>query len=139
VAVDPATGKVTAELRFADYPVLAKLTRWGIDAHMGLLFGPANQIVLALLAVSLITMIVLGYRMWWQRRPIRGGTSRPGRPPARGAWRRIPGRVLAPAALAAAVLGYYLPLLGLPLLVFLATDLAVGAAVRRRPVAEAAR
>ncbi|MET9972356.1 PepSY-associated TM helix domain-containing protein, partial [Streptomyces sp. NPDC006356] len=42
VAVDPATGEVTDVLRFADYPVLAKLTRWGIDAHTGVLFGLVN-------------------------------------------------------------------------------------------------
>ncbi|WUH23990.1 PepSY domain-containing protein [Streptomyces sp. NBC_00448] len=138
VAVDPSTGKVTAKLRFADYPVLAKLTRWGIDAHMGLLFGLANQVVLALLAISLITMILLGYRMWWLRRPTCGGPAM-GRAPARGTWRRIPGQVLAPAVLVVAVLGYYLPLLGLPLLVFLAVDLAVGAVVRRRTTAEVAR
>lgn len=139
VAVDPRTGKVTAKLRFADYPLLAKLTRWGIDAHMGLLFGLANQIALALLAISLITMIVLGYRMWWLRRPTRSVGGSFGRAPARGAWRRLPGRVLAPAALFIAVLGYYLPLLGLPLLVFLATDLAVGALLRWRAAVEVAR
>lgn len=138
VAVDPYTGKVTAKLRFTDYPVLAKLTRWGIDAHMGLLFGLANQIVLALLAISLITMILLGYRMWWLRRPTRGGPAM-GRAPARGTWRRIPGRVLAPALLVVAVLGYYVPLLGIPLLVFLTTDLAVGAVARRRTATEVAR
>jgi uncharacterized iron-regulated membrane protein len=135
VAVDPGTGKVTAKLRFADYPLPAKLTRWGIDAHMGLLFGLANQIVLALLAISLITMTVLGYRMWWLRRPTRAGGFALGRAPARGAWRRLPGWFLAPAVLVVAVLGYYLPLFGLPLLVFVATDVVVGAVVRRRAAA----
>ncbi len=139
VAVDPATGKVTAKLRFGDYPLLAKLTRWGIDAHMGLLFGLPNQIALALLAVGLIAMVLWGYRMWWLRRPTRSGGPSLGRAPVRGAWRRLPGRVLAPAVLVVAVLGYYLPLLGIPLLVFLAADLAVGAMVRRRAAAEVAR
>ncbi|WP_345648210.1 PepSY-associated TM helix domain-containing protein [Streptomyces tremellae] len=132
VAVDPVTGRVTAHLRFADYPVLAKLTRWGIDAHMGLLFGLANQIALALLALGLIAMVLLGYRMWWRRRPTRGEGRRLPRPPARGAWRRLPGRVLAPAAVALCVLGYYLPLFGIPLAVFLVADAAVGAVRRRR-------
>ncbi|MWA05857.1 PepSY domain-containing protein [Actinomadura sp. LD22] len=135
VAVDPATGAVVSKLRFADYPLLAKLTRWGIDAHMGLLFGLANQIVLALLALSLITLLVLGYRMWWLRRPTRAQRPTLGRPPARGAWRRLPGRVLAPVVVVAAVLGYYLPLFGLPLLAFLLVDLAVGALRRRGAVA----
>ncbi|MFB7498873.1 PepSY-associated TM helix domain-containing protein [Streptomyces sp. NPDC056161] len=132
VAVDPATGKVTAPQRFDDYPLLAKLTRWGIDAHMGLLFGLANQIAPALLALGLIAMILWGYRMWWLRRPTRTGGLALGRPPACGAWRRLPGRVLAPAVLVAAVLGYLLPLFGLPLLVFLGAGLTVGAVRRRR-------
>ncbi len=67
VAIDPASGEVTDVLRFEDHPVLAKLTRWGIDLHTGVLFGLVNQIALMLLALSLIVLIVLGYRMWWQR------------------------------------------------------------------------
>jgi uncharacterized iron-regulated membrane protein len=131
VAVDPATGKVTAKLAFDDFPVLAKLTRWGIDAHMGLLFGLANQIVLALIAIALIGMLFWGYRMWWLRRPSRTTGPGLGRPPARGAWRRVPGKVMAPLVVVAAVLAYYLPLFGLPLICFLLGDLVV-AALRRR-------
>ncbi|MEK8173957.1 PepSY-associated TM helix domain-containing protein [Streptomyces sp. M19] len=148
VAVDPATGKVTATLRFDDYPLLAKAARWGVDAHMGLLFGPANQIALALLAGCLIAMVLWGYRMWWLRRPradagtgtgVGVGTGggrdvrwRLGRAPARGAWRRIPGAVLAPAAVALAVLAYGLPWFGIPLALFLVVDLTMGAVRRRR-------
>ncbi|MFF7142068.1 PepSY-associated TM helix domain-containing protein [Streptomyces nodosus] len=132
VAVDPGTGKVTATLKFHDYPVLAKLTRWGIDAHMGLLFGLANQIALALLALGLIAMILWGYRMWWLRRPTRSGGAALGRAPARGVWRRVPGAVLAPAAVVIAVVGYYVPLFGLPLLAFLGVDLLMGAVRRHR-------
>ncbi|MFE7467315.1 PepSY-associated TM helix domain-containing protein [Streptomyces sp. NPDC057499] len=132
IAIDPATGHVTDRLAFDDFPVLAKLTRWGIDAHMGLLFGPANQIVLALIAVALIGMLFWGYRMWWLRRPTRADGTRLGRPPARGAWRRVPGRVMAPLAVSAAVLAYYLPLFGLPLVCFLLGDLVVARARRHR-------
>ncbi|MET9533638.1 PepSY domain-containing protein [Streptomyces sp. NPDC006649] len=131
IAVDPATGKVTETLRFDDYPLLAKLTRWGVDAHMGLLFGLANQIVLALIAIALLGMVLWGYRMWWLRRPVRATGLRPGRTPARGTWRRVPGRVMAPLVVVVAVLAYYLPLFGLPLVCFLLGDLVV-AAVRRR-------
>lgn len=131
VAIDPGTGKVTDKLVFDDFPVLAKLTRWGIDAHMGLLFGLANQIVLAFIALALIGMLFWGYRMWWLRRPTRAGGTRFGRPPARGAWRRVPGRVMAPLVVVTAVLAYYLPLFGLPLVCFLLTDLAIARARRR--------
>ncbi len=86
VAVDAATDTVVDRVNFADWPVLAKLTRWGINAHMGTLFGIVNQIALALVAVGLICAILWGYRMWWQRRPTRadrrafvGTPARPGR------------------------------------------------------------
>ncbi|ADJ48270.1 integral membrane protein [Amycolatopsis mediterranei S699] len=126
MAVDPATGRLTDTLPFSGYSLAAKLSRWGIDAHMGLLFGVANQIVLTGLAVGLIAVIFWGYRMWWLRRPTRG-EARVGRPPVRGAWRRIPGRVLAPFLVVTAVVGYYLPVFGLSLLAFLVVDLIVGA------------
>ncbi|WP_445516816.1 PepSY-associated TM helix domain-containing protein [Streptomyces sp. NEAU-174] len=128
VAIDPATGEVTDVQRFADYPVLAKLTRWGIDLHTGNLFGLVNQIALAALALTLILLIVWGYRMWWQR----GRASAFGRPIPRGAWRRVPVYVLLPLATVIAVIGYYLPLLGIPLAAFLAVDILMGEIARRR-------
>lgn len=86
VAVDASAGKVVDRVDFADWPVLAKLTRWGINAHMGTLFGLANQILLAVLAIGLTCMTVWGYRMWWQRRPTRADRrALLGTPPARGA------------------------------------------------------
>ncbi len=122
VAVDPSTGQVTDVLRFADYPVMAKFARWGIDAHMGVLFGLPNQILLAALALGLICVIFWGYRMWWLRGP--GGAF--GRLPERGAWRRVPSKVLAPLIVTAAFLGYFLPLFGASLLLFAAVDLWFG-------------
>ncbi|MFF7474729.1 PepSY domain-containing protein [Streptomyces sp. NPDC008092] len=128
VAVDPSTGEVTDVLRFADYPVLAKLTRWGIDLHTGILFGLVNQLVLALLALSLILLIVWGYRMWWQR----GRGSAFGRPIPRGAWAEVPPYLLVPAMAVVAVLGYFVPLLGIPLAAFLAVDIVLGEIAHRR-------
>jgi uncharacterized iron-regulated membrane protein len=69
VAIDPTSGQVFASNPWADYPLLAKLSTLGIQAHMGLLFGPVNQLVLAAIAIGLLTAIFYGYRMWWQRRP----------------------------------------------------------------------
>lgn len=128
VAIDPATGEVTDVQRFADYPVLAKLTRWGIDAHTGVLFGLANQIALAALALCLILLIVWGYRMWWQR----GRGSAFGRPLPRGAWQNVPAYVLVPLMAAIAALGYFVPLLGIPLAAFLAVDIVLGEIAYRR-------
>ncbi|GIU57758.1 PepSY domain-containing protein [Arthrobacter sp. NicSoilC12] len=83
VAVDPATMTVSGRLVFNDFNVAAKLTRWGIDAHMGVLFGLANQIVLPAIALGLAGSVIGGYLMWWKCRPIRGTAWAAGRPPAR--------------------------------------------------------
>lgn len=128
VAVDATTGRVSAELRFADYPLAAKLTRWGIDGHMGLLFGLANQLLLALLASGLIALIVLGYRMWWQRRPTRGF----GKPYPRGGWRKVHRAVLVPLFLLAVAVGWFLPLMGISLAAFLVIDVLLGVRARLR-------
>ncbi|WNO74975.1 MULTISPECIES: PepSY-associated TM helix domain-containing protein [unclassified Streptomyces] len=127
VAVDPANGEVIDELRFADYPVLAKLTRFGIDAHMGVFLGLANQLALAALALALILLILWGYRMWWLRRPTKGRTLAGGRPIPRGAWRKAPVTALLPLAAATALVGWFVPLLGISLLAFVLVDAAVGA------------
>ncbi|MFE5704936.1 PepSY-associated TM helix domain-containing protein [Rhodococcus koreensis] len=139
IAVNGATGVVTDVSRFADWPLAAKLTSWGIALHMGLLFGLVNQLVLAALAVALLAVIVRGYILWWRRRPTRG-TRRIGRPPVRGAWRRIHPATAGGVLAAAVLVGWFVPLLGLSLLAFLLVDLAVGAlgrvrARRERPAA----
>ncbi|MEV0599411.1 PepSY domain-containing protein [Streptomyces sp. NPDC050315] len=132
IAVDPASGQVTDRLDFADHPLLAKLTRWGIDVHMGVLFGLANQVALAALMAALILVIVWGYRMWWQRRPRRDSGFSAGRAYPRGAWRQLPLPVLLPLAAVTAAVGWFLPLFGIPLLGFLVIDVCAGALARRR-------
>lgn len=76
----------------SDWPLIAKFTQWGIYAHMGNLFGLANQILLAALALGLICVIIWGYRMWWQPRPTRAGRPAPVGAPLgeRGAWQQLP-------------------------------------------------
>ncbi|MFJ8079277.1 PepSY-associated TM helix domain-containing protein [Streptomyces sp. NPDC096205] len=128
VAVDPGTGLVVDVVRFDDYPLLAKLTRWGIDFHTGTLFGLANQILLMALMLALVAMIVLGYRMWWQR----GRGSAFGRPIPRGAWAQVPPQILVPLLAAVAVLGYFLPLFGIPLAAFIVVDVILGEIAYRR-------
>jgi uncharacterized iron-regulated membrane protein len=125
IAVDPETGAVTDRVNLAQWPLLAKLTDWTIDAHMGLLFGIANQIVLAITMVGLITVIVRGYRMWWQRRPTRGSAWAVGRAPLRGALRQLPPWGSVAIVAVAAVIGWSLPLFGLSLVAFLLVDVAV--------------
>jgi uncharacterized iron-regulated membrane protein len=136
--VDPATLRVTDVTRFADFPLMAKLSRWGVDVHMGTLFGLANQIVLAALALGLAAMIVFGYLMWWQRRPTRGARRAVvGPPPARGARQQLPAWVIAVGVPVVFVLGWALPLFGVPLALFLLIDVLVGTyrKHRDRPIA----
>jgi uncharacterized iron-regulated membrane protein len=80
------------------------------------------------LALSLILLIVWGYRMWW----LRGRAAAFGRPIPRGAWQHVPPQILVPALAAVAVLGYFVPLLGIPLAVFIAVDVLLGEIAHRR-------
>ncbi|WP_309113572.1 PepSY domain-containing protein [Saccharothrix sp.] len=123
-------GVVVDQVRFADYPLMAKLTRWGIDAHMGVLFGWVNQLLLLALGAGLVALVVLGYRMWWRRRPTRGF----GRPVPRGRWRKVPPVQLVVVLVVAAAVGWFVPLFGLSLLAFLVVDALL--ATRRAKPAE---
>ncbi|MCG5471713.1 PepSY domain-containing protein [Micromonospora sp. LAH09] len=138
VAVDPAASTVTDRSDFADWPLLAKLSGLGIQAHMGLLFGLVNQILLAALALGLLCVIVWGYRMWWQRRPTRSDRRAfAGTLPARGGVRGLPLWALLIGVPVVAAVGWALPLFGLTLLAFLVIDAVAGAVSRRRRPAEA--
>ncbi|MCG7606282.1 MULTISPECIES: PepSY-associated TM helix domain-containing protein [Mycobacterium] len=125
VAVDGATATVTDTSWFADWPLAAKLSAWGIQLHMGLLFGLANQLLLLGLALALATVIVRGYRMWWQRRPTVG--RRPvGRAPRRGVLTDLPPALAVAVVVVAAAVGWFVPLLGASLVIFVAVDVALG-------------
>ncbi|MET7423035.1 PepSY-associated TM helix domain-containing protein [Dactylosporangium sp. NPDC005555] len=95
LAVDPVAGVVVDRVDYADWPFLAKLSALGIQAHMGYLFGLANQLLLAALAVGLLCVIFLGLPHVVAAPPHPRRATRPRRHPTR------PRRV-APAATAAA-------------------------------------
>ncbi|MFD3808353.1 PepSY-associated TM helix domain-containing protein [Streptomyces sp. NPDC058619] len=133
VAVDTGTSGVVSHARWADYPLAAKLSKLGVQGHMGVLFGVANQIALAVVALGLVLVTLWGYRMWWQRRPTRGDCKAAlGKAPARGAWRALPLPALVVGLPAVVALGWALPVLGITLLAFLVLDGAVGLVRRRR-------
>ncbi|TDL42839.1 PepSY-associated TM helix domain-containing protein [Kocuria rosea] len=132
VAVDAATDTVTDQVRFADYGIMAKLAQWGVAAHMGVLFGVVNQVLLAVTALGLAAMVVWGYLMWWRRRPTRAAGLAFGAAPARGNLRRVPWPGLIGIAGVTVTLGVFFPLLGISLAAFLALDLILGAMTARR-------
>lgn len=127
VAVDASSMRVTDQVDFADYPLLAKLSRWGVDLHMGTMFGLANQLVLVALALGIAALVVLGYAMWWKRRPTKGLAAAP----ARGVLRHAPWWGAGAVLVAAVAIGLVLPLVGYTLAAFVVIDLLLGWRVRR--------
>ena len=116
VAIHPQSFAVLDQVRFGDYSLPAKLTRWGIDAHMGVLFGLPNQLLLAALGIGIIVMGSWGYVMWWRRRQPNAGQA---------LWpllRRLPPAALTLLGVTALGLGVAMPVLGVSLLVLLGID-----------------
>lgn len=136
VSVNPQDFTIVDHVWFDRFPLVAKLTRWGVDAHMGVLFGLANQLLLAAFGLGLCTMIVLGYRMWWLRRPQQLDAS-----PAQtltAAWLVLPHYVKGACLLLALALGYALPVMGISLLAFLLVDILRWRKQQRLPVEQSA-
>ena len=135
-SIDPDSLTVVSEIDYwRDYSLVAKLADWGIRAHMGLLFGLLNQLMLLGVAVGLLSVIVRGYRMWWQRRPTRGSNWAVGRPPMRGGVRRLSPIAVVGLAVVTVAIGWFLPLLGLSLAAFVIVDVIVSTVKRRSAVA----
>lgn len=134
-AVDAHTYSVTDEVDYwRDYSPVAMLADWGIRAHMGFLFGLLNQLLLLGIAVGLLSVIVRGYRMWWQRRPTRGSDWAVGRPPMRGGLLRLHPVTLAAITVATIAVGWFLPILGISLAAFVVADAVIGVVKKRRHV-----
>ncbi|MGY5955822.1 PepSY-associated TM helix domain-containing protein [Kosakonia sp. BK9b] len=122
VAIDGNTMRVVDHTHFADFPLMAKLTRWGVDLHMGVLFGLPNQLLLIAFGCALCVMIIVGYRLWWIRRPASAAVN-----PAATllhCWLSLstPGRALTFAV--ALLLGLAMPVMGTSLLLFILIDTA---------------
>ncbi|MFC0198860.1 PepSY-associated TM helix domain-containing protein [Paracoccus rhizosphaerae] len=116
IALHPNTLDVTSRADFDSFAIVSKLIRWGIDLHMGVLFGLPNQILMALIAAALMVAIVYGYVLWWQRRPAAGE-------PLSTAWSRLPIKARITWILVACAVSWALPVLGVSLGLFLVVDL----------------
>ncbi|REG83256.1 PepSY-associated TM helix domain-containing protein [Marinomonas pollencensis] len=118
VAIDPTDMKVVSRADFASFPIVAKLIRWGVDFHMGVLFGVVNQILLVFFGLGLCTMVIWGYLMWWRRRPAPGATSKP----LLEAWQKLSTPTKCTVLLVAIALGIALPAMGVSLVCLLIID-----------------
>jgi len=65
--IDRYSGRLLAEVDYADYGWLAKAVELGVALHMGNYFGVANQIVMLLACIGVVMLVVTGLNMWWHR------------------------------------------------------------------------
>jgi uncharacterized iron-regulated membrane protein len=135
IAINPYTAQVTERIGWGDYSFAAKLTTLSVEFHTGTLFGIANQILLAVLAIGLLVLIGIGYRMWWVHNPYRGRwASLP--PPV---WRQLSRPVLVLVVLAVAALSWVMPVFGVSLVGFVVIDGVITTIKRRRQSGPRAR
>lgn len=114
VHVDRYTGKILAEVGYADYSLAGKSMAVGISLHEGQM-GLWNVVLNIALCLIVLFVCISGVVMWWKRRPA-------------GAWRlaappKPAGAPLRGVAVIALVLAMAFPMLGAVLLGVLALDL----------------
>lgn len=117
VHVDRYSGRVLADVGFADYSVYGKAMAVGIPLHMGLM-GPWNAALNIAICLVLITVGLSSVVMWWKRRP--AGAARLAAPPRPSEVPFARGAILLTLALSLAF-----PVLGLTLVVVLLVDLLI--------------
>lgn len=112
VHVDQYTGKILADVKFADYSLGGKAMAAGLALHEGQL-GWWNVALNALFCLSVVFLSISGVVMWWKRRPA-GEVGAP----------RYPRdyRLTLGVAVIAIVLGIAFPLGGLAILAFAVID-----------------
>jgi len=115
VHVDQYSGKVLAEVGFADYGLAAKSMAVGIALHQGDM-GLWNTILNTIFCLLIVFLCISGVVMWWKRRP--SGALRLAAPPLPvdlPLWKG--------AVFLALLLSLAFPLVGLTLLAAMALDL----------------
>lgn len=111
--LDQYSGAVLADVRWADYGLVARAVESGVKLHEGKMFGLANQILMALVCLLIIFSALSGLVIWWKRRPV----GRLGVPPLRHdlpRWKTAIGVMI--------VLGMIFPLVGVSLLLMWVLD-----------------
>jgi uncharacterized iron-regulated membrane protein len=114
--LDERTGAVLRDQGFAEKPLVDRVVGIGVAAHEGQLFGPANQALGLAAALGLVTLCISALVMWWRRRP-EGGLGIPAA--------RVPDfHIGVPLGTAIVLLGVFLPVLGMALLLLMASGFA---------------
>lgn len=121
VSVDPQSLRIIDHVYFAQFPLLAKLTRWGVDAHMGVLFGVWNQIILVFFGLGSCALIGWGYVLWWLRRPKMLSNRSPSSTLIH-TWRELPVMMRWCFLAWVVALAFSLPVMGISLLILLIID-----------------
>ena len=67
--LDQYSGRVLADIRWADYGLVARAVESGAMLHEGKMFGLANQLLMLLACLLILLASVSGLVMWWKRRP----------------------------------------------------------------------
>lgn len=117
VHVDQYTGKILADVRFADYSWAGKAMAVGVALHMGTL-GLWSVLVNTLICLSVLFLCVSSIVLWWMRRPTKAGRlSAPPMPKEMPLWQ---GAVLVGLGVSMAF-----PMAGIALLTVLALDVFI--------------
>ncbi len=117
VHVDQHTGKILADVRYADYSLAGKAMAVGIALHMGTL-GLWSVLANTLVCLSVLFLCVSSMVLWWKRRPAKAGRlAAPPMPKEMPLWQ---GAVLVGLGVSMAF-----PMAGIALLSVLALDLLV--------------
>ena len=112
--IDQYTGRVLADVGYADYVVYAKMMAVGVAFHEGDM-GLWNLVLNTVFCASMIFLPISGVVMWWMRRPEKAGRiAAPPKPLDMPLWKG--------AAVLMLIIGAAFPLAGATLLAVLALD-----------------
>lgn len=106
--------------------LLFPATEVGIMVLPLMVFHLTQLLVCAVIALAIAAMVLTGYRMWWKRRPTRGGL-----PSLLDTTTGHQCFVYAIALAAALGVGLFMPLLGISLAVFVVVDILLAFRARR--------